>query len=100
MQEQSIIICPDAETIISVCKEYSLPTQSGPKVPFREAEIQAKQFVKDVITATQMLMEEMYQALEEVYNQPMSRTVVTAVPLSKQLAQKKFKERKRLIQKK
>ncbi len=41
-------------------------------------------------------MEEMYQALANEYNQPMNRTVVMAVPLSKQLAQKRLKEKKKL----
>ncbi|MCP3682076.1 MAG: hypothetical protein GY861_05235 [bacterium] len=42
----------------------------------------------------------MYQALEEEYDQLMNRTVVMTVPLSKQLARKKFKEGEKCIQRK
>ncbi len=78
-------------------KNILYPTQSRPKVPFREAEIQVKQFAKDIVTATPMLTEQTYQALEEMYGQPMSRTVVMAILLSKQLIQQRFEERQRLM---
>ncbi len=45
------LLAPMPKLLSVFTKNILYPTQSGPKVPFREAEIQVKQFAKDVITA-------------------------------------------------
>ncbi len=53
-------------------KNVLLPDQNGQKPPFREAELKANLFVRDVVTTARGMTEQTFQALEDEYDLPIA----------------------------